>query len=112
MIKNWQPVLRHFNGDNLPDLFYQAAVLSELPIAIWRYPKSHEKQAVVDLSTAVKQADFKFEQKNSGFVIAPFYKSNSESTCFINANYFISGKTCLFHHNANGQYPDILQNQV
>ena len=113
MIHNWQPVLRHFNNDNLSDLFYQAAVLSKLPFAVWRYPKSLEKQAIVGLSAEVQKPVFRFKQKKPGFVIAPFFKNNDTGPCYINANYFINGKSCFFLSEDNGyNQSDIQKNKL
>jgi isochorismate synthase len=66
--------------------FYQAAVDNNLPVALWRYPNSHDKQALVDFSGVAQPTKIDFTQKIPGFTFAPFVNNGGESTLFIKAS--------------------------
>lgn len=65
--------------------FYQAAIDRGLPVALWRYPNSQEKQALVDFSGMAYPDKIDFTKKLPGFAFSPFNNELGEATLFIKA---------------------------
>ena len=51
---------------------WQLALAEGLPIALWRLPKTTEKQLVIDLSGHTSKVKVDLEELPSGFVMSPF----------------------------------------
>lgn len=65
--------------------FYQAAIDHRLPIALWRYPGSQDKQALVDFSDLAYTDKIDFTKKLPGFAFSPFINEDGNATLFIKA---------------------------
>ncbi len=83
--------------------FYQAAIETSLPVALWRYPHTSEKQAVVDFSGAVHPTKIDFARHQSGFAFAPFVNQEGRNTLFIKASLYLNGTGHHFHPHALGK---------
>lgn len=70
--------------------FYQNAVQSKWPIALWRHPHSESREAVIDLSGSAQLAKIDFTQKTPGFAFSPFVNEDGHSTRFIRADIHIT----------------------
>ncbi|MDX1524205.1 MAG: chorismate-binding protein, partial [Anaerolineae bacterium] len=66
--------------------FYQAAVIHQLPVALWRYPRSKTQYAIVDFNGKPNTIKIDFHQKAPGFAFSPFVNQDNENTLFISAN--------------------------
>ena len=51
---------------------WKIALSDGLPIALWRLPKTTEKQLIIDLSGHTSKVKVNFEELPSGFVMSPF----------------------------------------
>ena len=51
---------------------WKTALSDGLPIALWRLPKTTEKQLIIDLSGHASKVKVDFEELPSGFVMSPF----------------------------------------
>ena len=51
---------------------WQLALAEELPIALWRLPKTTEKQLIIDLSGHASRVKVDLEELPAGFVMSPF----------------------------------------
>jgi isochorismate synthase len=51
---------------------WKIALSDGLPIALWRLPKTNEKQLIIDLSGHTSKVKVDFEELPSGFVMSPF----------------------------------------
>ena len=51
---------------------WKIALSDGLPIALWRLPKTTEKQLIIDLSGHTSKVKVDFEELSSGFVMSPF----------------------------------------
>ena len=51
---------------------WEIALSEGLPIALWRLPKTSEKQLIIDLSGRASRMKVDFEEMPAGFVMSPF----------------------------------------
>jgi isochorismate synthase len=51
---------------------WETALSEGLPIALWRLPKTSDKQLIIDLSGHTSKVKVDFEELPSGFVMSPF----------------------------------------
>ena len=51
---------------------WNIALSEGLPIALWRLPKTSEKQLIIDLSGRASRMKVDLEEMSSGFVMSPF----------------------------------------
>jgi len=65
--------------------FYQAAISTGLPIALWRHPDRPDQQGLVDLSGVAKPTKINFQRQPPGFAFAPFINEDGGSTLFLKA---------------------------
>ena len=54
------------------EFFWKTAISEGLPVALWRLPKSTEKQLLIDLSGRTSQTKIDLEELPSGFAMSPF----------------------------------------
>lgn len=66
--------------------FYQAAIASALPVALWRLPSEDASHAIVDLSGSAQPAPIDFGAGQAGFVMSPFVDDHSHATLRIRAD--------------------------
>lgn len=72
--------------------FYQAAISTRLPVALWRYPGQANKQALVDLFGAARPTKINFQHRAPGFAFAPFTNEDGRSTLFLKAGLRLNQK--------------------
>ena len=60
------------NTANKIENLWQSALAEGLPIALWRLPKTTEKQLIIDLSGNTSKVKVDLEELPSGFVMSPF----------------------------------------
>jgi isochorismate synthase len=65
--------------------FYQAAVESQCPVALWREPHQAGQLALVDFSGEARRAKIDFTQPTPGFAFAPFINPGGRETRFLQA---------------------------
>lgn len=89
---------------------WQAAVEAEMPIALWRQPRTNQVQGIVSLQTPLPQMP-DFTQRQSGFYVAPF--SESGTPLFLPADLLFefgdSGISVEAAALGNGQHPGALE---
>ncbi len=72
--------------------FYQAAISTGLPAALWRYPGQTDKQALVDLSGTAQPTKINFQHRGPGFAFAPFINEDGRSTLLLKAGLRLNQK--------------------
>ncbi|SDM53647.1 chorismate-binding protein [Siphonobacter aquaeclarae] len=60
------------------------------PAALWRLPKSSEKQLIIDLSGEDRRLRIDLEELPAGFAISPFLNPESDQTRFLRADLYFS----------------------
>ncbi len=60
------------NTSNKIENLWKIALSDGLPLALWRLPKTTEKQLIIDLSGHTEKVKVDFEELPSGFVMSPF----------------------------------------
>ena len=60
------------NTDHKIENLWQLALAEGLPIALWRLPKTTDKQLIIDLSGHTSKVKVDLEELPSGFVMSPF----------------------------------------
>jgi isochorismate synthase len=81
--------------------FYQAAISTRLPVALWRYPGQADKQALVDLSGAAQPTKINFQRRAPGFAFAPFINEDGRSTLFLKAGLRLNQKGIQVYRDPN-----------
>lgn len=71
-------------------VLYQAAVESQLPVALWRAPNQEHPQAVIDFSGYAQPTHIDFTNKAPGFAFSPFVNQAGSKTFFIKADLHIN----------------------
>jgi isochorismate synthase len=84
--------------------FYQAAVDLQLPVALWRYPQSDERQALVDFNGLARPTKIDFTTSRPGFAFSPFVNDDGTATLFIQADLHLqqTGHTFYNHDSPFG----------
>jgi isochorismate synthase len=80
--------------------FWHTAISEGLPVAIWRLPKSTDKQLLIDLSGRISHTKIDLEELPSGFAMSPF----------IGESLFLKGDL-YFQFDTQNQIIDEFQNQ-
>ena len=70
--------------------FYEAAIMNDLPVALWRYPNDKSYHAIVDLSGQVATHRIDLSHLPAGFVFSPFVNQDEEGMLFIKADIYFS----------------------
>jgi len=66
--------------------FYNSAIENKLSIAIWSYPKTQEKYAIIDFDDKANCKKVNFEEDLKGFVFSSFL---GDKNFFINADFLL-----------------------
>lgn len=101
MAKNRQSIFLNGNKNVTINTLYCAAIVSNFAVAVWRHPKSTNKQVAIDLSGKCSEG-ISFDRKNPGFWVAPF-DFKKEKSFFIHANYYFDGNELAFNEVAPQQ---------
>lgn len=100
--KNW-PLLQNFTDEKFIDLFFQAAILNQFSVAIWRLPGECDKQAIIDLSNASVKLDLDFSKIHPGFVFEPFISQEYKSSIYLRADLFIDNSGYAYYADLETQ---------
>jgi isochorismate synthase len=84
----YQSLNRLQNGDYLHSLttFYRAAVLTNLPVALWYQPENQSHHGVLSLTGKVQSGAVDFHIHKPAFVFAPFVHNQQQPPLRINAD--------------------------
>jgi len=66
--------------------FFQAALASALPIALWRVPFSNGSHGIVDFSGTAEPAPIDFRAGEPGFVFSPFVNEDNHTALHVRAD--------------------------
>lgn len=69
--------------------FYQAAVDTHLPVALWRNPLGQTQHALVDFNDVAQPTKIDFTEHTPGFAFAPFINEGGEATLFLKAGLYL-----------------------
>ncbi len=69
---------------------YEAAVMNDLPVALWRYANDKTYHAIVDLSGQATTHRIDLSHLPAGFVFSPFVNQGDEGMLFIKADIYFS----------------------
>ncbi|MFQ5649188.1 MAG: chorismate-binding protein [bacterium] len=75
---------------------YHTAILHGFPVALWRFPRTSQCHAMVDLSGGSQRAPARFSHLATGFIMAPFHNRTETASYFIQAHLYLQGDTCYF----------------
>ena len=87
---NWSDLSYDFKAQT-PSLtaFYQSAMHSTLPMALWQTPQSQTQHGLVDFSGQAETHQLNFEHQQAGFSFAPFINPKGTETRFIKASLYL-----------------------
>jgi isochorismate synthase len=84
-------------------LFFHAAVATELPVALWRLPRTQDQHAVAGFAGALHQTSTDFHEIHPGFVFAPFVNAPNRGALRIDADVHLSADG-LHYADRNGTW--------
>lgn len=112
MDKDWQPVNTELETDQALQCFYRAAIVNDLPIAIWRFPHRSEKQAMIDFSGKIKLVEIDFQGLPTGFLIVPFHSARRHICNYVRADILLEGSKYLIRESSAREHPAVQANRA